>query len=72
METETRLNAEVREREEFLSPEELADLLKCKRTFVYSILPRNIIPSFKIGKLRRVRRADVDAFVAEQLAASEK
>ena len=66
---ETRTRMETRERGEFLSPEELADLLKCKRTFAYSILSRGLIPSFKIGRLRRVRRVDVDRFVREQLAA---
>jgi excisionase family DNA binding protein len=71
METETRPNAETRERGEILSPDELAELLKCKRTFVYSILSQGLIPSFKLGKLRRVRRADVDRYIEKQLTATK-
>jgi excisionase family DNA binding protein len=54
--------AEVRD-QEILTPEELALLLRCGRTLSYQLLAKGIIPSFKLGKLRRIRRADVDSFV---------
>lgn len=50
-----------------LSPEELATYLGCGRTFVYHLLANGSIPSVKLGRLRRVRRVDADAFI-ERLA----
>jgi excisionase family DNA binding protein len=53
------------EARDLLSPEQLADYLGCGRTYAYSLLagPNPAIPSFKIGRLRRVRRIDVDHYV---------
>jgi len=62
--TEMRPNGEPRE---LLSPEQLADYLGCGRTYAYGLLANREIPSFKLGKLRRVRRVDVDRFVEERL-----
>lgn len=62
---EIRQNAEARE---VLSPEQLADYLGCGRSYAYGLLKQQEIPSFKLGKLRRVRRADVDRFIEQQLA----
>ena len=57
------------EARELLSPEQLADYLGCGRTFAYELLagPNPAIPSFKIGRLRRVRRVDVDRYVEQCL-----
>ena len=44
---------------EFLSPEELRVWLGIGRTKCYEILSHNEIPSYKIGKVRRIKRADV-------------
>ena len=54
---------------ELLSPEQLADFLGCSRTFAFSLLagPNPAIRSFKIGRLRRVRRVDVDHYVERRL-----
>ena len=51
-----------------LSPEELATVLGCGRTFSYGLLARGEIPSFKLGTLRRVRRSDVDRYIEQQVA----
>jgi excisionase family DNA binding protein len=48
---------------EVLTPEELAQYLKCGRTYAYSLLARKIIPSFKLGRLRRIRRRDAEQFL---------
>ncbi len=56
---------------EILSPEELADLLGCSRTFAYKLLAEKAIPSFKVGKLRRVRLSDARDFVERRLADAE-
>lgn len=49
----------------FISPRELQDLLKCGRTFCYSILARNEIPSYKVGKLRRIKLVDVERWLED-------
>ena len=58
------------EARDLLSPEQLAEHLGCGRTYVYSLLagPNPAIRSFKIGRLRRIRRQDVDSYVAERLS----
>jgi len=53
---------------EILSPEELADFLGCSRTFAYKLLAERAIPSFKVGKLRRVRLSDARDYVERRLA----
>ena len=57
------------EARELLSPEQLAEHLGCGRTYAYSLLagPNPAIRSFTIGRLRRIRRQDVDSYVAERL-----
>ncbi len=64
MQVDIQSNAEARE---LLSPEQLADYLGCGRTYAYQLLAQGSIPSFKLGKLRRVRQVDVDRFVEERL-----
>ena len=53
---------EVRAKET-LSPEELVVVLGCGRTLAYRILANSEIPSFGIGRLRRVRRVDVERYL---------
>jgi excisionase family DNA binding protein len=55
-----------------LSPEQLAAYLGIGRTLTYQILAQKRIPSFTIGKLRRVRRVDVDRYVEECLSAEAR
>jgi excisionase family DNA binding protein len=52
---------------DILTPEQAAQHLHCGRSFLYELLRVGAIPSFKVGKLRRVRRSDVDAYVASRL-----
>ena len=56
---------ETKERKygEVLTPEELAQYLKCGRTYAYQLLANNVIPSFKLGRLRRIRRRDAERFL---------
>jgi excisionase family DNA binding protein len=54
-----------------LSPEQLAAYLGCGRTFAFKLIAESRIPSIKLGRLRRVRRQDADAFV-ERLAEAER
>jgi excisionase family DNA binding protein len=57
------------EARELLSPEQLAEHLGCGRTFAYGLLagPNPAIRSFKITRLRRIRREDVDSYVADRM-----
>ena len=57
---------------ELLSPEEMAEMLGCGRTYAYQLLSRREIPSFKLGKLRKVRRRDVERFIEERATASAR
>ena len=50
-----------------MSPEELAEFLGLGRTSTYTLLKAGKIPSIRIGKLRKVRRSDVDKFVEDRL-----
>lgn len=47
-----------------LRVEEAAELLGLSRAYVYELLGTGAIPSVKIGRSRRIRPADLDAFVA--------
>jgi excisionase family DNA binding protein len=55
--------------DKLFSPEQLADYLGIGRTFAYQLLAHKRIPSFTMGKLRRVRKADVDRYIEERLGA---
>ena len=54
-----------------LSAKELAQELGIGRTTAYSLLWSGAIPSIKLGRLRRVRREDLQAFLAESLESSQ-
>jgi excisionase family DNA binding protein len=56
--------------EYLMSPEELQSFLGVSRTYAYGLLSSGTLPSIRIGKLRRVRRSDVDAFLEANLERS--
>jgi excisionase family DNA binding protein len=47
-----------------LSPEELAKYLGCGRSHAYKLLRYGEIPSFKLGRLRKVLRSDAEEYLA--------
>ena len=53
--------------EHLLSPEELSGVLGLGRTSTYAILSSGAIPSVRIGRLRKVRRVDVEKFIEDRL-----
>jgi excisionase family DNA binding protein len=61
------ISEEAARTEYLMSPEELAKFLGLGRTRTYELLSAGIIPSVRIGRLRRVRRTDVDRFVESRL-----
>jgi excisionase family DNA binding protein len=55
------------EARKLMSPEEVAEYLGCGRTFAFELLKTGEIPSLKLGRLRRVRRVDVDDYIERRL-----
>jgi excisionase family DNA binding protein len=49
--------------EELLSPKELSKLLKVSRPWPYVMVKRGLLPHYKIGKVIRFRRSDIEAFL---------
>ena len=51
------------EQREWMSPEQVATYLGIGRTNVYALIKSGALPSYRLGKHRRVRRADVEAYM---------
>ena len=47
-----------------LTVEEAADCLCVGRTYMFDLIASGVVPSVRIGKLRRVRREDLERYVA--------
>jgi excisionase family DNA binding protein len=58
--------------EELLTVEQLQELLKVGRTFAYSLMRSGELPSYRVGRLRRVRRQDVERWLEENRCAASK
>jgi excisionase family DNA binding protein len=54
------------------SPDEAAAYLGVGRSQMYAMIRSGAIATFKIGRLRKVRRADLDAYIDEQLRAAQE
>jgi putative molybdopterin biosynthesis protein len=46
--------------DELLTVGQVQDLLKVGRTFAYSLVRSGELPSYRVGRLLRIRRADVE------------
>jgi excisionase family DNA binding protein len=53
----------ARANKEWWSPKELQEWLGCGRTKIYELLQSGVIPSYRIGRLVRVRKEDVELFL---------
>ena len=53
--------------DEVLTVTEVAALLKVSRTVAYQLIMSGELPSYKVGKLRRVRMSDVQAWLASRI-----
>ena len=60
-------NLETGQTEYLMGVEELAKFLGIGRTYAYRLLAEGEIPCARIGRLRRVRRTDVDRFVEARM-----
>ena len=65
------METKTRERE-VLNPVELAEFLGIGRSFCYELLRDEEIPSFKIGRLRKVLRRDAEKFLQEKAGPGEE
>jgi excisionase family DNA binding protein len=61
-----------RQSEYLMSPEELSGFLGLSRAYTYELLSSGAIPSLRIGRLRKVRRTDVEAFIEARLEHREE
>jgi excisionase family DNA binding protein len=55
-----------------MSPAEVRQHLGLGRTYTYQLLGSGAIPSVRIGRLRKVRREDLDAFIEAHLEHKEE
>ena len=62
---------QTEETKKLLSAEELAQELGVGRTTAYALLWSGQIPSMKVGRLRKVRREDVEAFIEARMENGE-
>jgi excisionase family DNA binding protein len=62
---------QVKQTKRLLSAEDLARELGVGRTTAYSLLWSGTIPSMKVGRLRKVRREDLEAYIKTRLERSE-
>ena len=51
------------ERDPLLSPRDLSRVLGLSLSTTYALLNDGQLPTYRIGRLRKVRQQDVDAFV---------
>jgi excisionase family DNA binding protein len=48
----------------FLTPDEVADLLRCRPEKIYRILGTKELPSIRLGGRRLIERTDLEAYIA--------
>ena len=58
---------QTEETKRLLSADELARELGVGRTTAYSLLWSETIPSMKVGRLRKVRREDLEAYIKTRM-----
>jgi len=64
--TDTETEASTTVAEELLTVEQVQELLKVGRTFAYSLVRSGELPSYRIGRLLRIRRRDVEHWLENQ------
>jgi excisionase family DNA binding protein len=57
---------------ELLTIEQVQELLQVGRTFAYSLVSSGALPSYRVGRLRRVRRRDVERWLEENRCAADR
>jgi excisionase family DNA binding protein len=57
---------------EIMTPEQLAQYLGLGRTFTYKLISSGETTSLKIGRLRRIRRVDVERWLERRVNRSDE
>jgi excisionase family DNA binding protein len=52
-----------------LSPGQAANALGISRTTLYGLLMSGVLPSVSVGRLRRIKASDLDAYISTLLPA---
>jgi excisionase family DNA binding protein len=58
--TDTEPETSAAASEELLTVEQVQELLKVGRTFAYSLVRSGELPSYRVGRLLRIRRRDME------------
>ena len=58
--------------EELLTIEQVQELLKVGRTFAYSLVKSGELPSYRVGRLLRIRRTDVEQWLEHNRCIASK
>jgi excisionase family DNA binding protein len=64
-------NRQAEKTERLMCPDEVRQLLGLGRTYTYRLLATGAIPFVRVGRLRRVKRSDLDAFIEAHLEQDE-
>jgi excisionase family DNA binding protein len=51
---------------EFLTPKEVAPILRVSKQHISSLIRRKELPAVKVGRCVRIRRADLEAWIQAQ------
>jgi len=62
----TREQVKPAREEELLTIEQVQELLKVGRTFAYSLTKSGELPTYRVGRLLRVRRRDVNRWLEQR------
>jgi len=54
-------------KDQYMSVNELCDMLNLKKNFVYKLINEGKIPHLRFEKLIRIRRSDVDIWITKNL-----
>jgi excisionase family DNA binding protein len=54
----------MRDTDELLTVDQVADILKLGRTRLYEIMDRGDLPSIRIGRSRRILPSDLNCYIA--------
>ena len=57
-------NVPTHDDETLLSPEEVRQALGLGRTATYQLLWAGTIPSFRLGRLRKIKRSELEIYIA--------
>jgi excisionase family DNA binding protein len=58
--------------EDFLTPKEVSKLLKVSKPWPYAMVKRRLLPYYKMGKVIRFKKSDIEAFLERSRVEKER